>query len=99
SILEKDVPLLTPPQSVIALATFRSLLRAPEAKMALLTPLVFAAVFGSMMLTGQFDRWPAFGRPWLAIGAIAMSLVGVAHIMINMFGLDRQGFRAYVLLP
>ena len=99
SILEKDVPFLTPSQSVIALATLRSLLRAPEAKMALLTPVIFAAVFGSMMLTGQFNRWPDFGLPWLGIGAIMMSLVGMAQIMINMFGLDRQGFRAYVLLP
>ncbi len=99
SILEKDVPFLTPSQSVIALATLRSLLRAPEAKMALLTPLIFTAVFGSMMLTGGFDRWPEFGRPWLGIGAIMMSLCGLAQIMINMFGLDRQGFRAYVLLP
>lgn len=99
SILEKSVPFLTDTQSVITMATLRSLLRAPEAKMALLTPLIFACVFGSMLVTGQIDKLPEFIRPWLGVGAIGMSLVGMAQMMLNMFGLDRQGFRAYVLTP
>jgi len=99
SILEKSVPFLTDTQSVIAMATLRSILRAPEAKMALLTPLIFACVFGSMLLTGRIDKLPLVVRPWLGVGVIGMSLVGMAQMMLNMFGLDRQGFRAYVLMP
>jgi ABC-2 type transport system permease protein len=99
TILEKDVPLLTESQSVIALMTLRSLMRAPEAKMALLTPLIFTFVFGSMILSGGFEGLPEFTHPWIAIGAIMMSLVGMAQIVLNMFGLDRHGFRAYVLMP
>jgi hypothetical protein len=99
SILEKSVPFLTETQSIVALGTFRSLLRAPEAKMALLTPLIFTGMFGSMLLTGGFDRLPEAVRPWLGVGAIGMSLLGIAQIMLNMFGLDRHGFRAYVLMP
>jgi len=103
SILEKDIPFLSGTQSVIATSTFRSTLRAPEAKMALLTPLIFACIFGSMFLTGQMDQIPEFMaariRPWYGIGALAMSVVGMAQMTMNMFGLDRQGFRAYVLMP
>ncbi len=98
-MLEKSVPLLTDQQSVITMATLRSLLRAPEAKMALLTPLIFVFIFGSMALTGQMDKVPAIARPWFGVGAIGMSLMGMVQMMLNMFGLDRQGFRAYVLMP
>ena len=99
SILEKSVPFLTESQSVVTMATLRSTLRAPEAKMALLTPLIFACVFGSMTLTGPMDELPEFVRPWFGVGALGTSLVGMVQMMLNMFGHDRQGFRAYVLMP
>lgn len=99
SMLEKSIPFLTETQSVITMATFRAMLRAPEAKLALLTPLIFACILGSTMLTGQLDRLPEFVRPWFGVSALGMSLVSMAQMMLNMFGLDRQGFRAYVLMP
>ena len=98
SILEKDIPFLTGTQSVVATSTFRSMLRAPEAKMALLTPLIFACVFGSMFVTGQMSQMPDFVRAWYGVGVL-MCVVGMSQMMFNMFGLDRQGFRAYVLMP
>lgn len=98
-MLEKSVPFLTETQSVVALASLRSMLRAPEAKMALLTPLIFVCVFGSMLVTGGLDKLPEFVRAWVGIGALGMSLMGMLQIMLNMFGLDRQGFRAYILMP
>lgn len=67
--------------------------------MALLTPLILACVYGSMIFTGKLQMLPEAARPWLGIGALAMSLFGMVQLMLNMFGLDRQGFRAYVLMP
>lgn len=99
SMLEKNIPLLSETQSVIALATLRSILRAPEAKMALVTPIIFAGVFGSMVYTGPISQMPAIAKPFLSVAAITMALFGTAQMMINLFGLDRQGFRAYVLTP
>lgn len=99
SLLDWKLPLLSDPQSVLALATFRATLRAPEAKMALLTPLIFACIFGGMILTGGTDDLPDLARPWLGIAALGVSLVGMLQMILNMFGLDRQGFRAYVLMP
>src|SRR5262249_29689732 len=49
-LLEARLPGVSEPVSAIALASLRSLLRAPEAKMMLLTPLIMIAIFGSMML-------------------------------------------------
>jgi ABC-2 type transport system permease protein len=99
SLLERKVPLLTDIQSVITLATLRSTLRAPEAKMALLSPLIMACVFGSMTLRAPWDTIPELARPWLGLGALAMTLFGSVQLLLNTFGLDRQGFRAYVLMP
>jgi len=99
TMLVKSIPLLSETESAITMASLRSTLRAPEAKMALLTPLIFVCIFGSMMLTGKMEKMPEMIRPFFGIGAIGMSLLGMVQMMLNMFGLDRQGFRAYVLMP
>lgn len=67
--------------------------------MALLTPLIFAFVYGSMIFTGKLEMLPEVACPWFGIGALAMSLFDMVQLMLNMFGLDRQGFRAYALMP
>jgi hypothetical protein len=95
-MLEAVLPGLSEPVSAIALAGLRSLLRSPEAKMMLLTPVIFAAVFGSMVLKLPHDALDAM-RPLFAIGAIGISLFGVLQLMSNQFGFDRDGFRVFVL--
>jgi ABC-2 type transport system permease protein len=95
-LLETRLPGLSEPVSAIALGGLRSLLRSPESKIMLLTPVLLGAVFGSMVL-----RSPNSGsdsvRTLLAIGAIGLSLFGTLHLMANQFGFDRDGFRVFVL--
>jgi len=74
-------------------------LRAPEAKMALMTPLIFVSIFGSMLLSGGMDDIPKFTYPFIGLSSIGMSLIGIAGFLNNMFGMDRHSFRAYVLAP
>jgi ABC-2 type transport system permease protein len=95
-LLEARLPGLSEPVSAIALGGFRSLSRSPEAKMALLTPLIMSAVFGSMLLRGRHDT-PELLRPLAAIGAMVFVLFGVLQLMCNQFGFDRDGFRVFVL--
>lgn len=99
AMLEKQIPYLTEQQAVMTLATIRSVLRAPEAKMALLTPLIFVCVFGSMIVSGGSSVVPKEVRPLVGLGAISMSLFGMVQFMVNMFGMDRHAFRAFVLMP
>jgi hypothetical protein len=96
--MEKRIPGLSEPAVAIALATFRSLLRAPEAKMLLLSPFIMVIIFGSMLLTRTFDP-PDDLRPFLPFGAMAMVLFGIIALVGNQFGFDRNGFRIYVLGP
>jgi hypothetical protein len=95
-MLEAALPGLSEPVSAIALAGLRSLIRAPEAKMMLLTPVIFGAFFGSMILKMPHDAVEGM-RPLVAIGAIGIALFGVLQLMSNQFGFDRDGFRAFVL--
>ncbi|MDA1053357.1 MAG: hypothetical protein O3C40_23150 [Planctomycetota bacterium] len=101
--LEPNIPFLSEHVTTIALVGFRSLLRAPESKMALLTPIILVGVFGGMILFGpgralreQDIDWVP---PFIAIGIIGVMLFGLAQLMINIFGMDRGGFRAFVLMP
>jgi ABC-2 type transport system permease protein len=94
--LERQLPWLSEQASIIALTGFRSLTRAPESKMLLLTPLVMVLVFGSMFFRGSTDP-PELLRPVMAAGAITMMFMSMTQLAGNLFGFDRSGFRAFVL--
>ncbi|WP_406694518.1 hypothetical protein V5E97_25940 [Singulisphaera sp. Ch08] len=95
-LLEARLPGLTEPVSAIALGGFRSLLRSPEAKMVLLTPLITGVIFGSM-LWNQRHATPEPFRPLIAIGGMLFVLLGMLQLAGNQFGFDRDGFRVFVL--
>lgn len=95
-LVEARLPGLSEPVAAIALGGFRSLVRAPEAKMMLLTPILLAAFFGWGALRRADEIEPPF-RPLLAIGAMAMVHFGVVQLMANQFAFDRDGFRVFVL--
>lgn len=98
SLLEIRLPGCSEPVSAIALATFRSLWRSPEAKMMLLSPLIMTLIMGGM-LARMPTELPAAARSLLALGAILMVLFGMGQLMANQFGFDRDGFRVFVLCP
>jgi ABC-2 type transport system permease protein len=95
-IVEATLPGVSEPVSVIALAGFRSLLRSPEAKMMLLSPLIMIPIFGSMLWRGR-QSIPEPIRPLIAIGGMTLVLLGMMQLMANQFGFDRDGFRVFVL--
>lgn len=95
-LLERKLPGLSEQAAAIALAGFRSLLRAPEAKMMLLSPIIMLVVFGGMLVTRGGN--PAeYVRPLIATGALAMVLLSMGQVAGNQFGFDRSGFRVFVL--
>jgi hypothetical protein len=96
--LEKRLPWLSEQSTVIALGGFRALLRAPEAKMLLLTPAIMVIVFGSLLAARATDP-PAAVRPIIAFGAMSMILLTLVQMIGNQFGFDRGGFRVFVLCP
>jgi hypothetical protein len=95
-LMEARLPWLSEPVSAVALAGLQSLLRAPEAKMMLLSPVITALIFGSMLWNGCHAT-PEVVRPLIAIGAMGFVLMGMLQLMGNQFGFDRAGFRVFVL--
>jgi ABC-2 type transport system permease protein len=85
--------------SAVAVAGFRSCLRAPEMKMTLLTPVIMLVVFTGMF-AGQDATAHELVRP-LSTSALAgfMLIMGMMGPVGNQFGYDRAGFRAFVLSP
>ncbi len=98
-LLEWQLPWVSEYASAVAAAAFRSLLRAPEAKMALVAPLLLLLMMGGGLMSAKLTL-PEAVRPLLALGAGAMILLASGVQLIgNQFGYDRTGFRAYVLSP
>jgi ABC-2 type transport system permease protein len=96
--LERQLPWMSEQASAVALACFRSLCRAPEARIMFLSPVIVGFVFGSMMLRGGASP-PELLRPLMATGGIGMVLLILGQLAGNQFGFDRNGFRSYVLSP
>jgi hypothetical protein len=98
-LVERVIPGLPEDVTALALATFRSLMRAPELKMALIMPVVVCVLIGGMHMT-KLKKVPAESLVGFAVtGMVAFAAFSLAPTMANMFGLDRNGFRALVLLP
>ncbi len=97
--VEREVAFATEAEAGIALATLRSLSRAPEAKLLLLSPVVLLGLFGFMLAKNpERDDLQAFA-PLLTLGAVGTGLLSIMQLIQNQFGLDRAGFRAFVLSP
>jgi hypothetical protein len=103
-LLERNLPGLSERASAVALGAFRSLLRAPEAKMMLLTPILMVLIFGGMFFARRVRTpdmreldVPEMARPLVVFGTMTVILLSMGQLIGNQFGLDRGGFRVYVL--
>ncbi len=95
-MVEARLPWMSEQAAAIAMCGLRGWLRAPEAKMMLLAPIILILVFGGLFLSRTWSI-PEFLRPLIAFGALSMVLLTVVEFPGNMFGFDRNGFRVFVL--
>jgi hypothetical protein len=98
-LVERRLPWLPDDTTALTLATFRSLLRAPELKMAFAMPLVMGVMLGSMQFTRSRHSLPESWTRFAVTVVAVVAVFSIAPMMSNAFGLDRNGFRALVLLP
>jgi len=96
----KSLPWIPDQAAATGLATLRSLLRAPEVKMMLLTPMIFGGVILATRLGARGDAPLAPGvRSALALGIVVTVVVSLSQLFQNQFGFDRSAFRTFVLCP
>jgi ABC-2 type transport system permease protein len=98
--IELRLPGVPEEASAVAMVTFRSILRAPEAKMALAAAFIVPIIlWASLLFRGKGLTVPENLKPFFAPGAMAFSLMMLVQFFANQFGLDRDGFGAFVLSP
>ncbi len=94
-----NIPFLNEHQTTIGLSTFRGLLRAPETKMNLMLPAILVFVFSTFVIGSGKEQFPPEVRPFVPLMLYFGTMFGLMGLLFNLFGTDRDGFRAYVLSP
>jgi hypothetical protein len=97
--LEWQLPAVPEQSAALALATLRSLLRAPEVKMALAGSVISILVVGAMIFLRSPPSLAAAAKPFIATGVVAFSTFLLVQFFTNQFGFDRDGFRSLMLSP
>jgi ABC-2 type transport system permease protein len=97
--LELRLPAVPEQAAALALATFRSMLRAPEVKIAWGSSFLVPLLVGGSFLFRSSLKVPEVAKPFIATGAVAFSIFMLIQFFGNQFGFDRDGFRALVLSP
>jgi ABC-2 type transport system permease protein len=98
-LVERQLPWAPEQAAATAFANLRALIRAPEAKMMLLSLLIVGAIFGSTLAAGRKTRLPETLRPMMAMAIITLEILSLSQIFQNQFGFDRDGFRTLLLSP
>ncbi len=97
--LELHLPAVPEQAAALALATFRSMLRAPEVKMAWASSFLVTLIVGGSLLLRSTPTIPEAAKPFIATGAVVFSVFMLVQFFANQFGFDRDGFRALILSP
>jgi ABC-2 type transport system permease protein len=97
--LELHLPGVPEPAAALALATFRSMLRAPEVKMAWASSFIVTLIVGASLFFRSAPTMPEAIKPFLATGTVVFSVFMLVQFFTNQFGFDRDGFRALILSP
>ncbi len=97
--LELHLPAVPEQAAALALATFRSMLRAPEVKIAFGSSFLVTVIFGVMFFLRSPPHFPDTAKPFMATGSIVFSMFMLVRFFVNQFGFDRDGFRALILSP
>ena len=97
--LERSIPFVPEQSAALALATLRSLLRAPEVKMAWATSFIVTIILGVTFLLRATTNMSDIVKPFVATGSVIFPVFFLAQFLTNQFGFDRDGFRALILSP
>ncbi|MFN6128514.1 MAG: hypothetical protein ACK5AC_20915 [Planctomycetota bacterium] len=96
--IERSLPGVSPLVSPIVMQTWISMWRAPEFKLMLLAPLVQPLVLAFLVQYWKLGEGE-INRTLVLFGFGGLQLYTASGMLGNQFGLDRAGFRTWVLSP
>jgi hypothetical protein len=97
--LEYSIPFAPEQSTALALATFRSLLRAPEVKMAWASSFIATLIICASFLFRSSANVTEVWKPFVATASVVFPIFFLVQFFGNQFGLDRDGFRSLILSP
>jgi hypothetical protein len=97
--LEWQIPAVPEQSAALALATFRSLIRAPEVKIALASSVISLLFVGVMIFLRSPPNLPEAAKPFIPTSIVMFSTFLLLQFFANTFGFDRDGFRTLILSP
>jgi hypothetical protein len=97
--LEYSIPFAPEQSAALALATLRSLLRAPEVKMAWASSFIVTLILGGTFLFRSTGNVAEAWKPFIATASVVFPVFFLAQFFGNQFGFDRDGFRSLMLSP
>jgi len=97
--LELELPAVPEQAAALALATFRSMLRAPEVKMAWATSFLMSLIAGASFLLRAPPTMSETAKPFIATAVVLFSVFMMVQFLVNQFGFDRDGFRSLMFSP
>ncbi|MBL9169723.1 MAG: hypothetical protein JNN07_18425 [Verrucomicrobiales bacterium] len=98
-LVEWQLPLVRSDTAGLALASFRAMARAPEMKMMIVGPLTMMVLFYAIFFTRNRANMPIGLGEFAPTSLVLMLFFTMIQVLLNQFGLDRNGFRSLVLLP
>jgi ABC-2 type transport system permease protein len=96
--IERSLPGVSPLVSSIVMQTWISMWRAPEFKLMLLAPLVQPLVLAFLVQYWKIGQGE-ISQTLILLGFGGLQLYTASGMLGNQFGLDRSGFRTWVLSP
>ncbi|HWF20074.1 MAG TPA: hypothetical protein VG754_12450 [Verrucomicrobiae bacterium] len=99
NFLEKRVPYVSEDVAALSLAFFRSMMRAPEIRIALFTNFLVIIILVGIVFSNSLKNVQGKFVLFSSTGAVAFTFFGLIQMMFNQFGFDRDGFRSLVLSP
>jgi hypothetical protein len=97
--LEYAIPFVPEQSAALALATLRSLFRAPEVKMAWASSFIVTLILGASVGLRATTNVSDAAKPFLATVSVVFPTLFLGQFFVNQFGFDRDGFRALILSP
>ncbi len=93
------IPFVSEPASAVAYFNLRSLVRAPEALMALLPMLALLIISAPYLLQMNGFAISPLVRISIPYGIVFVTMIGFPAFLFSCFSYDRDGFRSYILSP
>ncbi|MCC6695574.1 MAG: hypothetical protein IT365_08085 [Candidatus Hydrogenedentes bacterium] len=100
SLMEWRLPLARNETATLTLASFLGYVRSPLIRVQLVLPTVIGLIMIAYFIMGNLGEH--IGGPWRAMMPLGIALwpvLSLGQYIGNVFGIDPNGFRAFVLLP